>query len=180
MKFLFLTIALYLVSFGVFGQAFSKSELRYKPQNLNEAVLQLNKVHHDITKMQIIKMTEEQFSLSSHFGLGTWIRNKWRLWGNGKLSKYFKSIGVFHPDDMSGIILTSYYRYLKGQDRALDSQVKYYQNYWNESKKHFDRLDIDSAYRHEYQQKIRYTLDSLNKEDIKKSVNCFLTINRFQ
>ena len=63
-----------------------------------------------------------------------WIRNSWKLWSRGKLSKYFNSIGVFHPDDMSGIILTSYYRHLKGQDRELEKQVKYYQDFWKESK----------------------------------------------
>ncbi|MNR25193.1 hypothetical protein D3C85_1423280 [compost metagenome] len=118
-------------------------------------------------------MTEDQFNLSSHFGMGTWIRNNWRLWGSGKFSKYFNSIGIFHPDDMSCIILTSYYRYLKGQDLGLDKQVKYYQEYWKELKGHSDRFKNDTVYRNAYQQRLKYSLDSLKKVDIQKSVNLY-------
>jgi hypothetical protein len=39
-------------------------------------------------------------------------------------------MGIYHPDDMSGIILTSYHRYLNGQDIALEAQIKSYQDYW--------------------------------------------------
>ncbi|MFN0255268.1 DUF6794 domain-containing protein [Pedobacter ureilyticus] len=134
MKLIVLATFLYLVPFCVFSQAHSKAELRYKPKTLDEAVLQLEKLHHDTTKKQIIALTEDQFKLYSHLEMGMWIRNNWKLWSGGKLSKYFKSIGVFHPDDMSGIILTSYYRHLKGQDRELEKQVKCYQDFWKVSK----------------------------------------------
>ncbi len=167
MKVVILAIVLYLACISVFGQTPSKTDLKYKPKNLDEAILQLEKLHHDTTKRNILRMTEDQFGLRSHFGMGTWMRNNWRLWGGGKLAKYFNSIGIFHPDDMSGIVLTSYYRHLKGQDRALENQVKYYQNYWKESKEHFERLKTDTS----YQRKIQRNLDSLKKADIKKSVN---------
>lgn len=171
MKSVILTMVFYLFLLNASGQDFSKFSTKYKPKTLDEAVLQLDKLLHDTTKRNILSMTEGQFGLSSHFGMGTWIRNNWRLWSGGKLSNYFKSIGIFHPDDMSGIILTSYYRHLKRQDRALEKQVQYYQEYWRTSKEHFDRLKADTAYKRMYQQKIQYTLDSLKKDDIKKSVN---------
>src|ERR1043165_5754617 len=121
-----LTIIFYLLSVAAWGQTNSKSDLKYKPKTLDEAVLQLEKTHHDTTKQKIRAMTEDQFIGNSHMGLGMWVRNNWGLWAGGELSKYFKSIGIFHPDDMSGIILTSFYRQLKGQDRQLEKQVKYY------------------------------------------------------
>jgi hypothetical protein len=63
-----------------------------------------------------------------------WIRNNWRLWGGSRLSKYFNDLGIFHPDDMSGIILNSYHRFLLGQDIKLDDQIDYYKDYWKKRK----------------------------------------------
>lgn len=149
--------ALMIISFG---QGNSRSGQRYKPKNLDEAVLQLSKILHDTTKQKIFVMTEEQFLGESHRGLGMWIRNSWALWKGGKLSKYFNSIGIFHPDDMSGIILRSYYRQLHREDWELEKQVKYYQEGWKASDEHFNRLKTDTA----YQRQIRESLDSLKSQ----------------
>lgn len=140
MKPIILTTVLFLFLSDALGQPPSKFNPNYKPKTLDEAIFQLEKLHHDTTKVQILSMTEDQFTIRSHFGMGMWIRNNWGLWGGGKLSKYFKSIGIFHPDDMSGIILTSYYRHLKRQDLELDKQVKYYLDYWKSSNKQQDSL----------------------------------------
>jgi len=145
MRYNLLIIFLFAFS-SVFGQDVSKKELNYKPANLKEAVNQLKIIHHDTTKQKIIEMSEEEFLAGAHFGLGMWIRNNWGLWKGKELAKYFNSIGIYHPDDMSGIILTSYYRELHGQDWNLDEQVKYYQDYWRKSNEHFQRLKTDTAY----------------------------------
>ena len=44
-------------------------------------------------------------------------------------------MGVYHAEDMSGIVMNSYHRYLNDEDIRLDEQVKYYQKYWEEMKK---------------------------------------------
>ena len=154
-----LTIIFLLLVTVSYGQETKKTTLRYKPKNLEEAIFQLEKIHHDTTKQKILTMTEEQFIHNSHFGLGMWIRNNWRLWKGGELSKYFNSIGIHHPDDMSGIILTSYYRKLKGDDRNLEEQVKQYQDYWKASTEHLNRLKTDTA----YQRQIQNRQDSLKQ-----------------
>jgi hypothetical protein len=170
MRLLILNIFFYFLNVFSYGQSISKADLKYKPINLDEAILQLEKIHHDTTKQKILAMTEGQFIGNSHFGLGMWMRNNWGLWKGGELSKYFNSIGIFHPDDMSGIILTSYYRQLKGLDRELEKQVKYYQDYWKASIEHFNRLKTDTS----YQRKIQQRQDSsktaiLNKKKLKWS-----------
>jgi hypothetical protein len=71
---------------------------------------------------------EEMFQY--HHGFGTWIRNEFGLWADGKLVKYFNSIGIYHADDMSGIILTSLHRSLHCRDIKLQDQVKYYRDFW--------------------------------------------------
>ena len=64
-----------------------------------------------------------------------WMRNNWRLWGGSRLSKYFNELEINHPDDMSGIILVSYHRHINNKDIKLQEQIKYYQDYWEKTKK---------------------------------------------
>ena len=43
------------------------------------------------------------------------------------------NLGIYHPDDMSGIILDSYHRYLTGKEIKLEEQIKFYQDYWKKA-----------------------------------------------
>ena len=106
----------------------------YIPIDLNDCFKQMDSFWADSIKLQIREMTEDEFTAKAHFGIGMWLRNNWRLWGDSRLSKYFNDLGIFHPDDMSGIILTSYHRYLLGQDIKLEEQVSYYKEYWKKNK----------------------------------------------
>jgi hypothetical protein len=103
----------------------------YIPKNLEEALTQIDFNLSDSLKVEIGKKTENDFISESHFGLGIGMRNNWKLWKGSDLSKYFNDIGIHHPDDMSGIILTSYYRKLAGIELKLDKQVAYYKKYWD-------------------------------------------------
>src|SRR5690606_36457150 len=121
-------IILLFVSSSIFGQTESKKE-HYNPVDLEEAVEQLKIIHHDTTKQKILEMTEDEFIGGAHMGLGMWMNNNWGLWKGKELARYFNSIEIYPPDDMSGIILTSYYRELHVQKWKVDEQVKYYQDY---------------------------------------------------
>jgi hypothetical protein len=68
---------------------------------------------------------------SFHDSLGRWIRNTWGLWDeNSDLYKYFKVMGLWHADDMSGLILESYKCYLDGKEFIIQTYVKNVQEYW--------------------------------------------------
>ena len=77
-------------------------------------------------------MTEKEFLAKSHFSTGLWIRNYWLydryLFGlivvKSDLRKDLSAKGLFTNDDMSGVILCSYYRKLNNQDINLDQQIK--------------------------------------------------------
>ncbi len=128
------------------AQEFSKSEITYKPKNLNESIILLNKIHNDSIKNEIRNMTENDFIGNSHLGLGMWIRNNWKLWKKSELSTYFNEIGISHPDDMSGIILTSYYRNLNDKPIELNELILYYQKYWENLAEHQRKIETDSVY----------------------------------
>ncbi len=115
---------------------------KFIPQSLDEAVDFLISKNDETTLQQIRNMTEREFMSAVQHGMGTAIRNDWYLWWHGiknvegvpkempKLIAEMQSHGILHGDDISGIILTSTYRKIKGVDRDLQSQIKVYHDHW--------------------------------------------------
>lgn len=94
------------------------------PKTLEECYLELDKMK-DLEQWLLLK--EQDAIAEAHFSVGRWLRNEWKLWKQeGKLFDWFDSLGLKHPDDMSGVILTSYYRYKKNQPIRLEEQVEHY------------------------------------------------------
>jgi len=93
----------------------------YIPRNLRESFAQLDRLLPDTIK-QRLRHPNPSYGLGDfHMGLGLWMRNNWQLWGGSRLQQYLKSLGVEHPDNMSGVILATYSDYLNGQ--PLDEQA---------------------------------------------------------
>ena len=97
-----------------------------KPKNLTECIQMLDKNLKKEDKECIKTLTEEEFFMESHFTLGMGIRNEWIRSGNPELVKFFSDEGVKHPDDMSAMILTSYYRHLLGKEIDFEGQISAY------------------------------------------------------
>ena len=104
-------------------------EKDYIPQDLYDAINHLKKLLQP-EQIQEMKDGSEKEMARYHHGLGTWMRNSWGLWRGSSISEWFNSIGIEHPDDMSGIILDSLWRDLNGQDLRLKEQVEHYKAYW--------------------------------------------------
>jgi len=102
----------------------------YIPKDLDDCFKQIDIFWTDSVKQWVRTQTEKEFNASVHFGFGRWIRNNWQLWGGSRLSSYFREMGITHPDAMSGIILTSYYRYLNNKEIKLSEQLQEDKNYW--------------------------------------------------
>ena len=68
-----------------------------------------------------------------HHGWGTGIRNGYGLWiGTTPISQHMRDIGLQHPDDMSGVLINSYWLHFNGCDLRLDDQVAFYRAWWSE------------------------------------------------
>jgi len=109
-------------------------EETYVPKDLDDCFTELDK---KLSKEDIEKIkggSEQQTIGLYHFGLGRWMRNNWGLWGGSRLSKWFKEKGVWHPDHMSSIILTSFWRHLNNKPIMLDEQIRHYQDFWNKAR----------------------------------------------
>lgn len=85
---------------------------------------------------------EESFAVSmSHMGFGMWIRNTLGFWDDlskehkdrCELVKWFNDRGIFHPDDMSSIIMVSFHRHLNKKDIRLDEQIQHTREYWDKT-----------------------------------------------
>lgn len=83
---------------------------------------------------------DENTALSlAHHGLGTWIRNTLELWADcgkkqeerTKLTQWFNEKGIYHPDDISSIILTSFHRHLNDKKIKIKKQIKKYRKHWD-------------------------------------------------
>lgn len=115
---------------GLFGDKLKS------PCNLDEAIVSLGYIINPEDKEQFQEWFEEEFLGRTHHNLGRWIRNNWGLWDEtSKLHKWFKAIGIWHADDMSGIILTSYYRKTHNIPIRLDEQIQNYIKYWKAERK---------------------------------------------
>lgn len=110
----------------------------YIPVDLEDCFGQIDGFWSDSTKINVAGWSEDEFVAHLHHGFGTWMRNNWQLWGGSRLSKYFNGMGIYHPDDMSGIVLRSYHRFLVQKDINLEEQIKHYQDYWEEVKEKKD------------------------------------------
>lgn len=105
----------------------------YVPKDLEDSFKELDKMLTKELREDIRKGKESEL-FRFHHGFGTWLRNNWGLWKGLRLAKWFNGKGVFHPDDMSSIVLKSYWRRLNDKPLELEEQVKYYADYWKKAK----------------------------------------------
>ena len=120
------TFCMSIISFIAFGQIKNIDMKKQKPKNLTECIQMLDKNLKKQDKEYIKTLTEEEFFMESHFTIGMGIRNEWIRSGNPELVTFFLDQGVKHPDNMSAMILTSYYRHLLGKEIDFEGQIEKY------------------------------------------------------
>lgn len=128
-----LTIFLIAISTISFSQENCKEyKENYIPKNLKGAIKYLDCTWSESDKILYKNKKERKAVTDLHFGTGMHIRNGWNLWkGRNRISIFFRFRGISHPDDMSGIILTSFHRHLNNKPIKLKEQIKSYEKYWN-------------------------------------------------
>ena len=110
----------------------------YVPINLDDAFVELKKMLPPKVQKEMQEGAEEEM-IQYHMGLGRWMRNNWGLWGGSRLAEYFNNLGIHHPDDMSGIILSTFWRHLNSRPLGLEEKIAYYQAYWRASEEPKDK-----------------------------------------
>ena len=120
------TFCMCIISFIAFGQIKNTDMKKQKPKNLTECIQMLDHILKKEDKEKAKTLTESEFLIETYFGTGMGIRNEWIRSGNPELVKFFLDQGVEHPDDMSAMILTSYYRHLLGKEIDFEGQISAY------------------------------------------------------
>ena len=121
-----ITFCMCAISFAAFGQIKNTDMKKQKPKNLTECIQMLDPILKKEDKEKAKTLTESEFLIETYFGTGIGIRNEWIRSGSPELVKFFLDEGVKHPDDMSAMILTSYYRHLLGKEIDLEGQISAY------------------------------------------------------
>jgi hypothetical protein len=104
----------------------------YIPKDLDDCFVELEKML-PTTLINEMKKSSERDMISYHDNLGRWLRNNWALWAGSRLSAYFNRLGIQHPDDMSGIIFTSFWRHLHSQPVRLEEQIESTKEYYRKA-----------------------------------------------
>jgi len=73
---------------------------------------------------------EEKALGQAHHTIGGHIRNHFKLWEGGVIKDWFNTIGIYHADDMSSIILTSFHRKMNNKPTEIKKQIKRYRDFW--------------------------------------------------
>lgn len=101
------------------------------PKNIDEAIAYFEKTWTEKKKEEFKSKPERTAVLDAHHSVGMWIRNEWiRGKRDTLLTNQFNDLGIYHPDDMSSIILTSLHRKLNNKPIDIEGQVQQYKDYW--------------------------------------------------
>lgn len=102
------------------------------PNTLEEAFVFLNTRLTTQEKEHFRKTSEQEAVTSAHMGLGMYIRNEWFRSGSSALPSWLRGLGARHIDDMTAMILTSYWRHLNGRPIQIEQQGTCYRKWWEE------------------------------------------------
>ena len=122
-----------------------KGEEIYIPKDLDDCFAELKKKMSQEDTEKIRGLSEQQ-TIDFYYGaVRTWMNDSWGLWRGSRLSKWFKEKGVWHSDDMAGIILTSFWRHLNNKPLMLDEQIRHYQDFWNKARVQLQAPSVSPA-----------------------------------
>jgi hypothetical protein len=121
------TIILAFTSLTSFGQTASRKEMKESwskiPTNIEECMDRLDILFLDTTKEYFAHKSEKIAVAEFNMIQGMQFRNNWKLWRGSVLSKYFNSNKIYHPEEMTYIIFTSYHRKLNNRPINFNEQI---------------------------------------------------------
>jgi hypothetical protein len=117
-----ISIILVLSFSACFGQ--EQDLFKGKPKTLEDTFVFLDQKFNDTATYNLMVLPEDVVVSRLQFPFGMWIRNNWGLWKKSDLKSFFEKEGIYHPEAMTTIIFTSYYRYLHNDSIDLKGQIE--------------------------------------------------------
>jgi hypothetical protein len=131
-------LAPYLAALALCGYFSTAAASTGVPNTLEDAFASLDSSLKPDQKLAFMQRQERQAVIEAHFAVGLYIRNEWLRTGKSSLVGTLQSVGARSYDDMSAMILTSYWRHLHGVKIALKEQGACYRRWWLEQQKLID------------------------------------------
>jgi hypothetical protein len=91
----------------------------YIPKNLDDAMLQLDKLISPDAQAKVRAVPEDSACMRLHHRMGQWIILNWGFYGGSRLSHYLRSAGVSYPDDMADFLIIAYHRHLNKKPYSI-------------------------------------------------------------
>jgi hypothetical protein len=129
------------------------------PTTLAEAHAELERGLSPETLAEIDALPSEAGTARYHMDVGLWMRNRW-LWRGSLLRKQMEESGFTHPDDMSAVILATFWRKRHGQDVRLEELAA------------AQRKAIEDERRAEEERKIRIRQAKVKVREIMMGLRC--------
>lgn len=115
------------------------------PNTLEEAFASLDQSLNAGERRRFMSLPEDEAVTEAHFGLGMYVRNTWFRSGHSGMIKTFLDAGAGSMDDMSSMVLHSYWRYLNGRPVRLQEQGACYVRWWNEQKRLYEQASANKS-----------------------------------
>jgi hypothetical protein len=96
------------------------------PRTLEEAVMQLDTCANDSIKLWMRCKSEREYTSELHLDFGMYLRNTWGLWSGSPLAISLYNLGIDHPDGMSTVILSAFYKRVNSDPKAIEHALKEY------------------------------------------------------
>lgn len=106
----------------------------YIPKDLKDAFIELNKRVDAESKDAFKSFPEDQVADKLFYSLGRWIIHNWGFYGGSRLSNYIKSMGIYHPEDMSKFIIIAYHQHLNEKEVNIPELMKMFHAKQNKQK----------------------------------------------
>lgn len=102
------------------------------PKNLKETVQYIDDLKLDDINFYLSSETESDFVSKTHFGLGLYLRNDLCLWCEVCEIRdwFYNNYFIYHPDDISSLILAYYYNIKNEKDTNLTKRINDIHNHW--------------------------------------------------
>lgn len=97
-----------------YAERISKSTIngRYIPKDLDEAMIELDKLVDLVGKAKFKAQAEDRAVRNIHFSFGKWMIVNWGFYEGSRLSHFLRGRGITHPDDMASTLMRCYHRHL--------------------------------------------------------------------
>lgn len=99
---------------------------KYIPKDLNDAMLELNKIMEQGARQKFQKMTEDDARTKTHFSFGKYINARWSIMEGSRLTLWFQKNKIYNYDDMIDCVIVAYHRTLNNKPIQFEELATYY------------------------------------------------------